>query len=109
MYLQNAYEVSERRACRVLDLHRSTYRYRSRHAALDDAHQQVVKLSERYDYWGYRKIHDLLKGDVAIGRERVRCPLSGRRGSRLGPAPDGCRSFRKPGVRRTRGSASSCP
>lgn len=39
---------------------------------VDAAHQRVVQLSERYNYWGYRKIHDLLKGDVSIGRERVR-------------------------------------
>ena len=65
--------VSERRACEVLTLHRSTYRYRHRPGAVDAAHQEVVQLSERYDYWGYRKIHDLLhRAQVAIGRERVR-------------------------------------
>ena len=65
--------VSERRACEVLTLHRSTYRYRHRPGAVDAAHQEVVQLSERYDYWGYRKIHALLhRAQVAIGRERVR-------------------------------------
>jgi len=70
--LKTQYEISERRACEVLTLNRSTYRYRHRRDAVDAAHQAVVRLSERYDYWGYRKIHDLLKPDVAIGRDRVR-------------------------------------
>ena len=56
----------------MLDLHRSTYRYRAQRSLIDEAHKRVVQLSERYDYWGYRKIHDLVKGDVSIGRERVR-------------------------------------
>jgi hypothetical protein len=57
----------------MLDLPRSTHRYRHRRGALDAAHQEVVRLSERHDYWGYRKIHALLhQAQVAIGRERVR-------------------------------------
>jgi transposase InsO family protein len=70
--LKTQHGISERRACEVLDLNRSTYRYRHRRDVVDAAHQAVVRLSERYDYWGYRKIHDLLKPDVAIGRDRVR-------------------------------------
>lgn len=70
--MKTQYEISERRACEVLSLNRSTYRYRHRRDALDAAHRDVVRLSERYDYWGYRKIHDLLKAEVAIGRDRVR-------------------------------------
>ena len=43
-YLHNAYTVSERRACEVLNLHRSTYRYRHRQGA-DAAHQEVVRFA----------------------------------------------------------------
>jgi len=40
---------------------------------VDCAHREVVRLSARYDYWGYRKIHDLLhQAQVAVSRERVR-------------------------------------
>ena len=40
--------------------------------------RQVIDKSERYDYWGYRKITDLVHQDgIRIGREKVR--LTGRR------------------------------
>jgi putative transposase len=71
-YLERQYDISERRACTVLGLNRSTHRYRPREA-VDAVHVQVVRLSERHDYWGYRKIHNLLRqANVAIGRDRVR-------------------------------------
>jgi putative transposase len=44
-YLQNAYVISERRACEVLNLPRSTYRYRHRRDALDAAHQEVIRVA----------------------------------------------------------------
>lgn len=73
MYLKTQYRISERRACEALSLNRSTYRYSHWREAVDAAHRDVVRLSQHYDYWGYRKIHDLLKAaDVAIGRDRVR-------------------------------------
>jgi putative transposase len=73
MYWKTQYSISERRACEGLSLHRSTHRYRPRREAVDGAHREVVRWSERYDYWGYRKLHDLLpQAEVAIGRDRVR-------------------------------------
>jgi transposase InsO family protein len=69
-YLKNRYEVSERRACQVMCLHRSSYRYDGARALVDEAHRLVVKLSDRYPWWGYRKIHALI--EVPVGRERVR-------------------------------------
>ena len=72
-YLQGAYEVSERRACAVVSIHRSSYRHQGTRLAVDHAYRQVVKLSERYPYWGYRKIYDLIDRDeYPVGRERVR-------------------------------------
>jgi putative transposase len=72
-YLKTQYSISERRICKVLGLNRSTHRYRPRRKAIDGAHQAVVRWSERYNYWGYRKIHALLhQAQVAIGRDRVR-------------------------------------
>jgi transposase InsO family protein len=56
-----------------MSMHRSTYRYQHRRPTIDQPHQRTVELSDRFDYWGYRKIFNLLKGeDVPIGRERVR-------------------------------------
>jgi putative transposase len=73
MHLQGYYRISERRGCEVLALNRSTCRYRHRRNGVDHAHREVVRWSEQYDYWGYRKIHVLLhQAQVAISRERVR-------------------------------------
>jgi transposase InsO family protein len=56
-----------------MSLHRSTYRYQRRRPEIDHRHERTVQLSEDYDYWGYRKIYNLLKGEqIQIGRERVR-------------------------------------
>ena len=72
-YLRNTYTSSERRACQVMQLNRSSYRYISEQPALDESQQRVVKLSQKYPSWGYRKIYDLMKGEgCRISRERVR-------------------------------------
>ena len=71
-YLKTQFDVSERRACQVMSIHRSSYRHQGR-SEVDAAHVEVVCLSERYPYWGYRKIYDLIDRDIyPIGRERVR-------------------------------------
>lgn len=72
-YLKAQYAVSERRACEVVSIHRSSYRHAGQRLAVDRTHAEVVRLSQRYPYWGYRKIYDLLDRDIyPIGRERVR-------------------------------------
>lgn len=72
-YLKASYGVSERRACSVVSMHRSSYRHQSQSAAVDAPHQEVVRLSERYPYWGYRKIYDLVdRTRYPVSRERVR-------------------------------------
>ena len=53
-------------------MNRSSYRYVGRQELVNEAYQRVVNLSQQYSYWGYRKIYDLLRGEVAISRERVR-------------------------------------
>lgn len=53
-------------------MHRSTYRHRG---TRDDQAMvaEVIRLSERYPRWGYRKIYDLMDRDrFPVGRERVR-------------------------------------
>ena len=72
-YLRNEYEISERRACQAMQLNRSSYRYVGSKEPIHEIHQAVVRLSDQYRYWGYRKIYDLMKGQgVAVSRERVR-------------------------------------
>ncbi len=80
-----------------MSMNRSTYRYVARRDAVDDGHRRTVELSERYSCWGYRKIHDLLRGDgIRIGRERVR--LIRRR--------EGLQILRKPPKRRVLGTTT---
>lgn len=56
-----------------MDIHRSSYRYGTRNAQRGKAYQRTMALSEKYRYWGYRKIFELLRGEgTRIGRERVR-------------------------------------
>ena len=72
-YLRNEYAISERRACQAMQMNRSSYRYVGSKEAIDEIHRTVVRLSDQYRYWGYRKIYDLMKGKgIAVSRERVR-------------------------------------
>lgn len=61
-YLKDEYQVSERRACRVMSIPRSSYRHQ-RLSETDSVVEEVIRLSERYSYWGYRKIYDLMDRD----------------------------------------------
>jgi len=72
-HLLKHYEVGERRACQVVGIQRSSYRYRGQQEQKDLRYQRVITLSKRYPYWGYRKMHDLMKSENhSISRERVR-------------------------------------
>ena len=72
-YVQTNHDVSERRACNVLSIHRSTFRYQPRARLTEAATQAVITTSQDYDYWGYRKIFSLVQAaGHDIGRERVR-------------------------------------
>ena len=72
-HLLSHYEVGERRACQVVGIQRSSYRYRGQQEQKDLRYQRVITLSKRYPYWGYRKMHDLMKSENhSISRERVR-------------------------------------
>ncbi|MGB7181409.1 MAG: IS3 family transposase [Burkholderiaceae bacterium] len=71
--LRNEYGVSERRACQAMQMNRSSYRYRGQRELVDEKYRQVIKLSNQYSYWGYRKVYDLMRRKpIAISRERVR-------------------------------------
>jgi putative transposase len=71
--LEQTHRVSERRACRVLSLHRSTKR---RQPNCQERHELVARLhalAERYPRFGYRKIYTLRKADQwQVSRETVR-------------------------------------
>ena len=71
MFLQ-ARRVSQRRACRLLNLARST-RYYQRRRQPDQAFEaQVKELALAHPRFGYRRVHILLKrGGVRVNRKRV--------------------------------------
>jgi len=71
-YLQSEFLISERRACQVLELSRSSKRRKPsrRWAQLT---KRLVELSEKYSRMGYRKIWRLLRKEgFVVARERVR-------------------------------------
>ncbi len=66
-------QISERRACRVLNQARSTHRYQPRR--LEDEEPltgRIVELASRYGRYGYRRIHELLgREGWQVNRKRV--------------------------------------
>jgi transposase InsO family protein len=72
-HLEHAYAVSERRACRVVGVARTTKRRPSGQAKRTELVSRIHVLSVRYPRFGYRKIfHRLRKEGCRVGRERVR-------------------------------------
>ena len=78
---------SERRACRYLGVHRSTYRYpvKSPLPQQVQLHQRIVSLSWQYPRYGYRRIRAVLEREGwSVSRKQVQrirrkevtgCPL----------------------------------
>jgi putative transposase len=57
-YLCQRYQVSQRRASRVLDRARSTLRYRRRQRSGEDALVRAIqRLAKRHPRFGYKRIH----------------------------------------------------
>lgn len=72
-FLQTTYAVSERRACRVLQVVRSSHRSQRKRTDEVKLVGRIHALSQAYPRYGYRKIYWLLKKEeVVVGRERVR-------------------------------------
>ena len=71
--LQSVFQVSERRACQVVQQSRCTPRYVPTIRADEDAlTQAIVALAEGYGRYGYRRITALLKNQGwAVGKDRV--------------------------------------
>jgi putative transposase len=71
-HLQSAYEMSERRACRVLGVDRSSVRYEA--AKPDDGalRERLKALAAERRRFGYRRLHVLLRREGhAVNRKRV--------------------------------------
>jgi putative transposase len=59
-HLKGAHEVSERRACAVLGVDRSSVRYRSRRSDDSEIRARIRDLAARRRRFGYRRLHFLL-------------------------------------------------
>lgn len=72
-YLVDDYGVSERRACRVIELPRSTHRSRPSQARQTEVTSAIYRLSHRHPRFGYRKIHTLTVNEGhSVSRETTR-------------------------------------
>jgi putative transposase len=101
VHLQKTFEVSERRACRVLRQPRSSQRYVSTKAGKDVALvERMVALSRQNPRYGYRRVWALLgREGWAVNKKRVqrlwreaglKVPTKERKRRRLGTSEDGC-------------------
>ena len=71
-YLQSTYEMSERRACRVIGADRTSMRYQA--VRPDDAalRERLKALAQERRRFGYRRLHVLLRREGhAVNRKRV--------------------------------------
>lgn len=61
VHLMEAHQVSQRRACTVLNVDRSTVRYRSRRSDDDDLRDAIKRVSKERRRFGYRRIHVMVR------------------------------------------------
>jgi putative transposase len=100
-HVQKRFEVSERRACRVVDQPRSSQRYVSMKVGNDVALvQRMVALSTENPRYGYRRVWALLgREGWQVNKKRVqrlwreaglKVPAKERKRRRLGSSENGC-------------------
>lgn len=71
-YLRQAYEMSERRACRVLGVDRTSVRYQATQADDGVLRDRLKTLAQERRRFGYRRLHVLLKREGhAVNKKRV--------------------------------------
>lgn len=60
-YLITKHKFSQCRACRLTNLHRKTYNYRTKKKNDDDLNNHIVDIANKRKRFGYRRIHLMLK------------------------------------------------
>lgn len=71
-YLQSAHEMSERRACRVIGIDRTSVRYQATRADDGDLRERIKVLASERRRFGYRRLHILLRREGhAVNKKRV--------------------------------------
>lgn len=69
-YLQHHYAVSERRACRVVGIGRSSRRYRPRGRPDAAVRQRLRELAAERRRFGYRRLHVLLRREGLVANQK---------------------------------------
>lgn len=71
-HLQAAYEMSERRACRVLGVDRTSVRYQATRPDDGALRDRLKALAQERRRFGYRRLHVLLRREGhAVNRKRI--------------------------------------
>lgn len=72
-HLTQSFEVGQRRACRTIEVPRSSMRYRSRRPADAELRQSLRRLANERRRFGYRRLHQMLKREGwDVGVKKVR-------------------------------------
>ena len=72
VYLQQTYEMSQRRACRVIDGDRASVRYQARRPDDGELRERLKALAQERRRFGYRRLHVLLRREGhAVNKKRV--------------------------------------
>jgi putative transposase len=72
MYLQATYEMSQRRACRVMSTDRTSVRYQSTRPDDGPLRERLKALAHERRRFGYRRLHVLLRREGhAVNKKRV--------------------------------------
>jgi putative transposase len=71
-YLQQTHDLSERRACRLLDCPRTTARYQATRPAAATIQARLRELAQQRPRFGYRRLGVLLRQEgVVVNHKRV--------------------------------------
>ncbi len=72
VHLEERYATSERRACRVIQIHRNVYRYVSHKRDDTPLRSRIRELAEARPRYGYLRIHILLRREGwAVNKKRI--------------------------------------
>jgi len=71
-YLRSTFGPSERRACGLLEVAVSSYRYRSRHRGDEELRERLMAMAGEKPRFGYRRLRGLLRQrGVRVNHKRV--------------------------------------
>jgi putative transposase len=71
-FLQERFALSQRRACGLIGIHRSTVRYEPTVRADDALRQRLIELARERSRFGYRRLHVLLRRQgLVVNHKRV--------------------------------------